>query len=311
VELLVLYPLDLIKVRLQVNEDVLISANSTHKRLTFLQACRAVIKHEGVMGLYQGLNPAVVGSAVSWGGYFFVYEGMKRQYIGFKRPDDPDPSLLNSLDNFMLATASGAVMVALTNPVWLIKTRMQLQMNKTASQHSIKPYNSMWDAAITIVREEGITALYKGGAAALMLTSHGGVQFVAYEYLKKRFKYARATRTSKRESVLERLQKSIGYLAMGGVSKIIASTVTYPLQVIKARMQQRSDSLQLTSTGEVRRSRRDYTGFVASCRRIWQAEGMRGFFKGCLTNAIRVAPGAAVTFLVYEATMDGMNSTAL
>lgn len=226
VSTVVLYPLDLLKVRLQVNEDLNASSRKDgsskvhHRRLTFVQAARAVIRHEGISGLYQGLNPAVIGSAVSWGGYFFVYEGMKRRYIQIKRPDNPDTKLLRSSDNFLLATASGVVMVAITNPVWLIKTRMQLQMKKTSVQLSIKPYNGIWDAATTIVREEGLLALYKGAGPALMLTSHGGVQFVAYEYLKKRFNFTRAQRTAQHESVMERLQKSLGYLTMGGISKM-------------------------------------------------------------------------------------------
>ena len=89
----------------------------------------------------------------------------------------------------------------------------------------------------------------------------------------------------------------------------IASTVTYPLQVIKARVQQRSKSLQLTSTGEVRLSRQKYVGFLSTTRQMWKAEGLGGFFKGCLTNAFRVAPGAAVTFVMYETVMDTLHTS--
>ena len=39
-------------------------------------------------------------------------------------------------------------------------------------------------------------------------------------------------------------------------------------------------------------------------QRIWVKEGISGFFKGCITNAVRVAPGAAITFLVYESVLD-------
>jgi Mitochondrial carrier protein len=83
-----------------------------------------------------------------------------------------------------------------------------------------------------------------------------------------------------------------------------ASTVTYPLQVIKARMQQRSESLEFTPEGDIRAVRRDYAGLIGTARKMWQGEGISAFFKGCLPNAIRVAPGAAITFVVYEAIMD-------
>jgi solute carrier family 25 folate transporter 32 len=39
-------------------------------------------------------------------------------------------------------------------------------------------------------------------------------------------------------------------------------------------------------------------------KRIVRNEGVSGFFKGCLTNAIRVAPSAAITFVVYEWVLD-------
>lgn len=84
----------------------------------------------------------------------------------------------------------------------------------------------------------------------------------------------------------------------------VASTTTYPLQVIKSRMQQRSESLEVTSTGELRVVERQYGGLVDTTRKIFQKEGIAGFFKGCIPNAIRVAPGAALTFVVYESVMD-------
>jgi solute carrier family 25 folate transporter 32 len=53
---------------------------------------------------------------------------------------------------------------------------MQLQMTQTAKSKGMKdPYTGMFDAARTIVREEGVAALYKGAVPALLLTSHGGV----------------------------------------------------------------------------------------------------------------------------------------
>jgi solute carrier family 25 folate transporter 32 len=69
-------------------------------------------------------------------------------------------------------------------------------------------------------------------------------------------------------------------------------------------MQQRSESVELTADGNVRVVKRDYLGLSKTTQRIWQKEGPFGFFKGCIPNAIRVAPSAAITFLVYEAVMD-------
>jgi len=315
-----LYPLDLIKVRLQVNESSL-RAN----RLTATQTVRAVLRHAGISGLYQGLTPAVVGSSISWGGYFYFYEQFKRILKRTKYPQQTAVTLsttttttttctMSSMDHFLLACAAGACMVALTNPIWLIKTRMQLQLTGQQQQQQLlpqnnavtmkQPYRNMMDAARTIVRDEGILSLYKGAIPALLLTSHGGVQFVAYEYLKKHFHYARAKRI-KGTKVMERFHLSIGYVTIGAIAKIIASTTTYPLQVVKSRLQQRSgEALELTSSGDVKVAKKVYIGFINTVQQIWVKEGISGFFKGCITNAVRVAPGAAITFLVYESVLD-------
>ena len=88
----------------------------------------------------------------------------------------------------------------------------------------------------------------------------------------------------------------------------VASTITYPLQVLKSRMQQPPTSIELTNTGDVRIVTRDYKGLVATTQKMCKNEGVAGFFKGAIPNAIRVAPSAAVTFLVYESLMDMMRN---
>jgi solute carrier family 25 folate transporter 32 len=206
---MLLLPLDNIKVRLQVNEgihsetistlssSVSVSASATSgaktttypstttqtQRLGAIRMLQGVIKYEGVRGLYQGLVPAVVGSAVSWGGFFYVYENMKRQLIQFKSTNQATGTTqplvtLNSWDNFVAGTMSGAVMVFMTNPIWLIKLRLQLQM-KRASENlhvnkTVTQYDGFFDAFRKIVRSDGVLGLYKGTGPALLLTTHGG-----------------------------------------------------------------------------------------------------------------------------------------
>ena len=102
-------------------------------------------------------------------------------------------------------------MVLLTNPVWLVKTRLQLQRNEGTRV----PYKGILDAFTRIVKEEGWLALYRGILPALFLTSHGAVQFVVYEKLKE----LRPPSTDAGRSEA---------LVYGGVSKLAAATATYP-----------------------------------------------------------------------------------
>ena len=235
-----LLPLDNIKVRLQVDEGSRKrkpppNSKPTNFHWRSIGLVRGMIQHEGFGSLYQGLSPALIGSAVSWGGYFFLYEGFKRQLKSYKASTPKDGTILpptssvelTPLENFELACSAGAIMVFLTNPFWLIKIRMQLQMKQASQQLRIKqPYNSMFDAARTIIREEGYLGLYKGTGPALLLTSHGGVQFVVYEFLRKQFhdeiiaKYKHDKDSSSQQPILQRLKKSFGYLMIGATSKM-------------------------------------------------------------------------------------------
>ena len=81
-------------------------------------------------------------------------------------------------------------------------------------------------------------------------------------------------------------------IALGGFSKIVAASVTYPYQVVKSRLQQR---------GELTNYR--YSGVFNCIERTAREEGFRGFFRGLLPTALRVAPASALTFVVYEETL--------
>lgn len=259
---ILLYPLDLVKVRLQVDErsHVGSAAASNAKGRTICTTVRGVIKHEGYTGLYRGLTPAVIGSAASWGGFFILYEEFKRKILyrkmilaedSYDNVSSSDGEIyvksndvtvkskeiiqshqqpkvqLGPMEHFAASCMAGACLVVLTNPLWLIKTRLQLQNSRLQEQvdksKSVKPpYKGLTHAAYTIVQEEGFLALYKGSIPALMLVSHGGIQFVSYEFLKSKFARPEWKKSSGPNSgtIAERLKDSFGYLVMGATSKL-------------------------------------------------------------------------------------------
>lgn len=298
-------------------------------RRTICTTVKGVIRHEGYLGLYRGLVPAIIGSAASYGGFFFLYEDIKGRMMVAKQEVSSSKQqsvILGPVEHFSASCLAGACMVAFTNPLWLIKTRLQLQNSRlqsqlqstsTATQTMVKPpYRGLLHAAYVIAQEEGMMAFYKGSAPALMLVSHGGIQFMTYEFMKKHFALYVSNGNSKctgneqknssnKGTMGERVRDSLGYLTMGALSKFVASTTTYPLQVMKARLQQRSQAIEVSeTTGEIIVTKREYSGVIDCTTKIWRNEGIYGFFKGCITNALRVAPSAAVTFVTYEFVLD-------
>lgn len=142
-------------------------------------------------------------------------------------------------------------------------------------------YRSITHGTQHIYREEGLKGFYRGLVPSLFGVSHGALQFMAYEQLKR---YS-ANRLGKVEGELS----AADYLWLSGASKIFAGSTTYPYQVVRAR-------LQMYEAGQT------YEGARDAMAQIWKQEGLFGFYKGLGPNLVRVLPGTWVTFLVYEKT---------
>ncbi|XP_059623558.1 folate transporter 1, chloroplastic isoform X2 [Cornus florida] len=269
------HPFDVIRTRFQVNDG---RVNTLPNYKNTPHALFTIARTEGFRGLYAGFYPAVLGSTISWGLYFFFYSKAKQRYL--RNREELSPGL-----HLASAAEAGALVSFCTNPVWLVKTRLQLQ----TPLHQSRPYSGFHDALRTILKEEGWTALYKGIVPSLFLVTHGAIQFTAYEELRKavvNFK----SKKRKENSGDDTLLNSVDYATLGASSKLAAILLTYPFQVIRARLQQRP-----SKDGIPR-----YVDSWHVVKETARFEGLRGFYKGITANLLKNAPAASITFIVYE-----------
>uniref|UniRef100_A0A7N0UXA3 Folate transporter 1, chloroplastic n=1 Tax=Kalanchoe fedtschenkoi TaxID=63787 RepID=A0A7N0UXA3_KALFE len=271
-----MHPLDVVRTRFQVN-DGRATHVPTYKNTA--QAVYTIARTEGLRGLYAGFYPAVIGSTVSWGLYFFFYSRAKERYLK-NREEKLTPGL-----HLVSAAEAGALVSLCTNPIWLVKTRLQLQ----TPLHQTRPYLGLHDAFRTILKEEGWKALYKGFLPSLFLISHGAIQFTAYEELRKAVVDYKSRKNRKSSESDDQLN-SVDYAALGASSKFAAILVSYPLQVIRSRLQQRPGSNGIP--------RYMHTWHVL--KETARFEGVRGFYRGITPNILKNAPAASITFVVYE-----------
>ncbi|KAK6911054.1 hypothetical protein I203_105089 [Kwoniella mangroviensis CBS 8507] len=295
---LVMHPLDLIKVRFQLADNSstphpsVPSYNSKstlphHLRKPRLgagvyTALKDAVQVDGWRGLYRGLGPNLVGGAGSWGLYFLFYNMIKKQMQG------GDPNYRTTSGQHLLAAAeASAVTAMMTNPIWVVKTRVF-----GTAKHDAAAYRGLWDGLTSIYRTEGLRGLYKGSLLALVGVSNGSIQFAAYEEIKRRRadlkkkKFAKEGREWRTED--EKLSNT-EYILASGSSKLVAIALTYPYQVIRARIQNSTPSPTLP--------RLTIPSVISS---IYKFEGLLAFYKGLGTNALRILPGTCTTFVVYE-----------
>lgn len=234
-----------------------------------MHCLRNVWQQEGVRGLYQGVTPNIWGAGASWGLYFFFYNAIKA-YTKEGRQSE-----LSATEHLLSAAQAGVLTLTLTNPIWVTKTRLVLQYNADPTR---KQYKGMIDALVKIYRHEGIPGLYRGYVPGIFGTSHGALQFMAYEELKRDYNKYKKMPSEAKLNALE-------YITMAALSKIFAVATTYPYQVVRARLQDQHNK---------------YNGVLDVVRRTWRNEGAVGFYKGMVPNLIRVTPACCITFLVYE-----------
>jgi solute carrier family 25, member 33/36 len=108
----------------------------------------------------------------------------------------------------------------LTNPIWVVKTRLQLDKSSTGRHR----YANSLDCLAQIYRQEGVRGFVRGLSASYLGISEGVLQWVLYEELKQ---YMRP-RDGKPRSLSGKLENTLG---AGFFAKLIATVATYPHEV--------------------------------------------------------------------------------
>jgi len=220
------------------------------------------------------------------------------------------------------SVTAGACSTLVTNPIWVIKTRLMAQSGWRAASNNARPpwhYSSTLDAARKMYRSEGILAFYSGLGPALLGLAHVAVQFPLYEYFKIKFTGLGMGEQDDNDSNTHFWGISLATF----LSKVCASTATYPHEVLRTRLQTQQRSHPVPSPegiafrgsldGPQNRGRPPgaassdgmrnvprYRGTVSTFKTILAEEGWRGFYAGLPTNLVRAVPAAITTMLTFE-----------
>ena len=241
---------------------------------------RDIYVNESPRALFKGLGATLVGIVPARSINFFAY-GNGKQIIA----NHFNNGVENSYVHLSAAALAGICTGSATNPIWVVKTRLQLAIDAAgqAHAHAQGPGRSL-RMIKQIFREEGVRGFYKGLTASYLGVTEGTIQWVLYERLK------RLTASVEGSGSIGQYWFSI--IGSAGVAKCVASLITYPHEVLRTRLRQ-----------PVVNGVSKYTGLSQTLRLVIKEEGARSLYGGLSAHLMRVVPNAAVMFWIYESVM--------
>ncbi|XP_034996845.1 solute carrier family 25 member 36-A isoform X2 [Zootoca vivipara] len=237
-----------------------------------LQLLRTILEKEGIRSLFRGLGPNLVGVAPSRAIYFAAYSGAKEKLNMVFAPESKKVHMLS-------AACAGVTASTLTNPIWLVKTRMQLEARAKDERRT-----SGLQCAMRIYHTEGLRGFYRGITASYAGVSETIIHFVIYEALKQRLREHRSFLTPT-PIFSPSSQDFLGLMAAAAVSKTCASCIAYPHEVIRTRLREEGSR---------------YRSLVQTLQLVVREEGPAALYRGLLTHLTRQIPNAAIVMVTYE-----------
>ncbi|XP_024028150.1 mitochondrial substrate carrier family protein B [Morus notabilis] len=233
-----------------------------------------ILNEEGFRAFWRG-NLVTIAHRLPYSSVnFYAYERYKNLLHSILRENYKGNASTDLFVHFVGGGMAGITAASATYPLDLVRTRL-------AAQRNVIYYRGIWHAFDTICREEGFLGLYKGlGPTLLGVGPSIAISFSVYETLRSYWQSHRPNDSTVMVS-----------LACGSLSGIASSTATFPLDLVRRRMQ---------LEGACGRARVYNNGLSGAFRHIFKTEGLRGLYRGILPEYYKVVPGVGIVFMTYE-----------
>lgn len=231
-----------------------------------LQIAKETVRAHGALGLYRGLSSLLYFSIPKSAVRFLAFEQAKNLLMD-------ETGKMSTGKNFTAGLIAGAVeAIAVVTPMETIKVKL------IHDQLSASPkYKGFFHGIRSIASEQGLAGCYKGLTPTILKQgSNQAIRFMVYYELKKRML------GDDPHAKMSTMQSLFAGALAGGAS-VLGNT---PVDVVKTRMQ----GLE---------SHR-YTSAFDCAKKIWQHEGITGFYKGTVPRLGRVCADVAIVMTLYD-----------
>lgn len=300
------YPLDLIITRLQTQRQLRKNASSPHEGeyKDISDAAGKIYTQEGgFSGFYTGVLEDT-GKTIADSFLFFLAYNFLRQ--NRQRTRGTPSRSLPVLDELSVGILAGAFAKLITTPIANIVTRKQtsaLVSSRSSSGSQSQP--TVRNIASQIRSEKGLQGFWSGYSASLLLTLNPSLTFFFYETFKR--------------TLLPRTKRddpgALATFFLAAVSKAMASTITYPFSLAKARAQTSSkivdgndeevkEGLEKATSGEVSGTRRTRkaarTTVFSTILHIARTEGVGALYEGLSGEVLKGFFSHGITMLLKD-----------
>uniref|UniRef100_A0A182QBW5 Mitochondrial thiamine pyrophosphate carrier n=1 Tax=Anopheles farauti TaxID=69004 RepID=A0A182QBW5_9DIPT len=279
-------PLDVLKIRLQLQVEPIKSSASQSKYRSIGQSIACIYREEGLLAFWKGHNPAQVLSLVYGVAQFSFYERFNRLLR-----DLPPLEGHDQVRQFLCGACSGSFAALTIMPLDVIRTRL-------VSQDPGRGYRNAFQGLSEIYRHEGVRGLYRGsGPAMLQIAPLAGGQFMFYNLF--------GTLTKRARGLTAEAQLSSGELFVcGGLAGFCTKLLVYPLDLTKKRLQIQGFGGNRQTFGQHFVCRHMFHCLV----QVGRGEGIRGLYKGLLPSLLKAGFTSAFYFTIYDSLLLLFNS---
>jgi len=223
-------PLDVLKTRLQTKFYKSHTApppqrsSGSHLRETF-RILISMHRLEGWRAYFKGIGPTLSGAVPASAIKFYTYGNTKRIL------SDINNGRETAWVHLVAAATAGVVVSTATNPIWVVKTRLQLDRSSILrrGQFGIEKYKGSMDCARQILQQEGVRGLYRGLTASYLGVAESTLHWVLYEQTK--LFLAREELLLSEESLWDKAAGWSARLGAAGGAKFVAALIMYPHEV--------------------------------------------------------------------------------
>lgn len=323
----VVYPLDVAKTRIQAETRT----KTSKSQAGMLRLLLAILKEDGIWGLYRGFTATMLNTFSMQYAYFFFYSLVRGAYIKRRTASGGKAPALSTAAELMLGAAAGGLAQIFTIPVSVIATRQQVGSAKRTVRKKViisptngttigdenqefvegwieeEEYvdNSFWGVGREIVREEGVTGLWLGIKPGLVLTVNPAITYGVFERIKSVLLLAQEKAASAAAPSNGKLTPGMNFI-VGALSKTLATVVTYPYIMAKVRIQTRGSDAQMAKEEGLpapphhayhHGANSKHPGALDLLRTVHKREGFVGWYQGMSAQIIKAVLSQALLFM--------------